>query len=40
MTRSDISDTQIRGFELAHLNIYPIYEPLECMSGSKTIESP
>ena len=31
LTSSDTSQAQIQGFELAHPNIYPINELLECM---------
>ena len=33
LTSSDTSQAQIQGFELAHPNIYPINELLECMKG-------
>lgn len=33
LTRSDTSQAQIQGFELAHSNIYPISELLECTKG-------
>jgi hypothetical protein len=34
VTSSNTSQAQIQGFELAHSNIYPIYEFLEHMKGS------
>jgi hypothetical protein len=33
LNNSAITQAQIQGFELAHLNIYPIYELLEHMKG-------
>ena len=33
MTSSDTSQAQIQGFELAHPNIYPIYELVESIKG-------
>ena len=33
LTNSATIQAQIQGFELAHPNIYPIYELLECMKG-------
>ena len=33
LTNSATTQAQIQGFELAHPNIYPIYELLECMKG-------
>ena len=33
LTSSDTSQAQIQGFELAHPNIYPTSELLECMKG-------
>jgi hypothetical protein len=32
-TNSVASQAQIQGFELAHPNIYPVYDLLECMKG-------
>ena len=33
LTSSAAAQAQIQGLELAHLNIYLIYELLECMTG-------
>lgn len=33
LTSSDASQAQMQGFQLAHPNIYPINERLECMKG-------
>ena len=33
MTKSDTTQVQIQGFEMAHPNIYPIYELIQCLKG-------